>query len=122
MKQLSMMMLAVVLTAGCSTPQRTAYQAVGAVGITARAAMEGWAAWARTGKADADEIKTVERAYRAYAVAYRLAIDAGKASVGGADAGALATAVRVVAACEADVVKLVMQFLPADVAGKLKGE
>lgn len=112
---------AAVLTA-CSAPSnRTAYQAAGVVKVTAESAMEGWAAWARAGKAAADEIRAVEKAYRAYVLAQNLVVDAGKATVGSADKTKLQVALQVAAACEADVVALVVKFLPPDLAAKLKG-
>ncbi|MBI5683573.1 MAG: hypothetical protein HZC54_00700 [Verrucomicrobia bacterium] len=111
---------ALVLSACATSQNRAAYQAAGAVKISAEAAMEGWAAWCKAGKADADEIRTVEKAYRAYAAAQNLAVDAGKATVGTSDAGKLQTMLKVAAACEADVVALVLKFLPADVAEQIK--
>lgn len=106
---------------GCASPQRAAYQIVGATGVTARAAMQGWAAWCNTGAADADEIRAVEKAYRAYAAAYHLAVDAGKAAAESNNAAALTTAVKVLAACESDLVQLILALLPAGQAAALKG-
>lgn len=111
---------AMVLTACATSSNRSAYQAAGVVKVTAEAAMEGWAAWARAGKADADEIRAVEKAYRAYALAQNLVVDAGKATAGSADKTRLQVALQVAAACEADVVALVVKFLPPDLAAKLK--
>ena len=115
------MVLGAATWSGCgTTAQQSAYQAVGTLGVTAAAAMQGWADWAKSGKATDSQILTVEKAYRAYVNAYNVMVDAGKATVGSQNTAALQTAVQVVAACEADVVSLVMQFLPPDVAAKLK--
>lgn len=112
----------VLLVQACATSQnRSAYQAAGVTKVTAEAAMEGWAAWCQAGKADADEIKTVEKAYRAYVLAQDLVVDAGKATVGTADSGKLETLIKVAAACQADVVALVLKLLPAELAAKLTG-
>jgi hypothetical protein len=105
----------------CSTPLRTSYATVGTLGVTAHSAMLAWADWCKAGKADADEIATVERAYRAYAAAYNLAVDAGKSCASANDGSALALLVRGMAALESDLVNAVMERLPESRAAALKG-
>lgn len=107
---------------GCSTPQnRIAYQAAGAAKITVEAAMEGWSAWVRAGKASASEIAAVEKAYSAYFIAQNFVVDAGKATVGAQNSTRLQAALDVAAACEKDFIAIVVKLLPPDMAAKLKG-
>lgn len=119
---LCVVMMLALMAIGCASAQRISYQAVGTAGVTANAAMNAWADYCKTGKADADEIKTVEGVYRTYVIAYNLAIDIGKASVGSNDTSALQAAIKAMAACEANLVQLVLQLLPADLAAKLEGK
>lgn len=111
-----------LMVAGCASTQRISYQAVGTAGVTANAAMNAWADYCKTGKADADEVKTVEGVYRTYVIAYNLVIDIGKATVGSNDTTELQAAMKAMAACEANLVQLVLKLLPSDLSAKLEGK
>lgn len=119
MKHLIALSIVFSLLAGCASPNQSAYRTLGSIGVAATSAMEGWAAWANAGKADADEIKTVEAAYRDYQRAYKLATSAAAIAAQTGDANASAKSIQILVAAQSKLIEAITAALPDKEAADL---
>lgn len=108
---------------GCKTsPEDIAYKTVGTINITASSAMEGWLDYknSRTNVPPA-QIAAVKAAWDKFYAANQAAKVAIVAFKTNTDTNALNKSIAVVSAAQAEVIGLVLQFLPASKAAALKG-
>jgi hypothetical protein len=109
----SMMLVAMATLTGCSTPERTAYQATGTVAVTVDAAMLGWGDYVRAGRATPEDEALVKAAYQHYQAAMRTAraVTWSYLDAGGADRGPLLDAIDALDASKNELVTLIETFI-----------
>lgn len=113
--------IGLMVTEGCKSPESTAYKATGTVIITVDNAMQAWGDYVRTGVASVEQQQQVKDVYDKYYQSVMIERDAVISYKTNPDTNALLRVVGAVSASSADVIGLIIKFLPPPAVAKLKG-
>jgi len=95
---------------GCSSVERTAYQAVGATQVSVDVAMAVWNDYVKAGKASVTQEMQVKKAYEQYQLAAFIVIDTAKATNSKTNSAALNQVLASASTSLANLVTLIRSF------------
>lgn len=102
--------LGVIITGCGSTPNTKTTKVVGTVTTTVDAAMNGWGAYVRSGKATIEQRNDVRNAYLKYQAAMRIAEQATVTALSNTNAPSYQVALNAASAASVDLIALIESF------------